>query len=122
MLIMLFLYCLSKTRLSCCQEIIIILFRILLNINEISLNTLLLSSSVNGEKYKCSYLRPEKLGSQKLNYYISRLFSSAYSLFFVSMHIVTGPSLSNSTFIIAPNSPVPIDLPIASVMSSQKRL
>ena len=45
-----------------------------------------------------------------------------HSLFFVSMHIVTGPSLSNSTSIIAPNSPVPIGFPKADVSNSQKRL
>ena len=37
----------------------------------------------------------------------------AYSLFFVSMQMVTGPSLRSSTFMSAPNSPVPTCLPIA---------
>lgn len=36
---------------------------------------------------------------------------AVYSLFFVSIQIVTGPSFSNSTFISAPNSPVPTGLP-----------
>ena len=36
-----------------------------------------------------------------------------YSLFFVSIHIVTGPSFNNSTFMSAPNSPVPIGFPNA---------
>ena len=36
-----------------------------------------------------------------------------YSLFLVSMQMVTGPSLSNSTFMSAPNSPVPTGLPKA---------
>ena len=33
---------------------------------------------------------------------------SYYSLFFVSMHIVTGPSFKSSTFMSAPKMPVPI--------------
>ena len=37
-----------------------------------------------------------------------------YSLFFVSMMIVTGPSLTRETFISAPNSPVGTGFPIAS--------
>ena len=36
----------------------------------------------------------------------------AYSLFFVSMQMVTGPSFSNSTFMSAPKSPVPIVFPM----------
>ena len=41
-------------------------------------------------------------------------FYGAYSLFLVSMQMVTGPSLSSSTFMSAPNSPVPTGLPRAS--------
>ena len=36
------------------------------------------------------------------------------------MQIVTGPSLSSSTFMSAPNSPVPISFPIAELILSQK--
>ncbi len=43
-----------------------------------------------------------------------------YSLFFVSIQIVTGPSFNSSTFISAPNSPVPTCLPIASESCEQK--
>jgi hypothetical protein len=42
-----------------------------------------------------------------------------YSLFLVSMHIVTGPSFSISTFMSAPNSPVPTGFPMASERSLQ---
>lgn len=43
-----------------------------------------------------------------------------YSLFLVSIQIVTGPSFSNSTFISAPNLPVPTCFPIASESWAQK--
>ena len=46
--------------------------------------------------------------------------SHGYSLFLVSMQMVTGPLFSNSTFMSAPNSPVPISLPKAFVNASQK--
>lgn len=46
-------------------------------------------------------------------------FWGAYSLFFVSMQIVTGPSFKSSTFMSAPNSPVPTCLPIASLSLRQ---
>lgn len=49
-------------------------------------------------------------------------FIKIYSLCLVSMQMVTGPSLRRSTSIMAPNSPVPTGLPIASVISSTKRL
>ena len=42
---------------------------------------------------------------------ISIQFVINYSLFFVSITIVTGPSFSSSTFISAPNTPVPTVLP-----------
>ena len=48
------------------------------------------------------------------------LFFSIYSLFLVSIHIVTGPSFSSSTFMSAPNSPVATCLPIASESCVQK--
>ncbi len=38
----------------------------------------------------------------------------SYSLFFVSMMIVTGPSFTSATFMSAPNSPVGTGFPIAS--------
>ena len=41
-------------------------------------------------------------------------FADFYSLFFVSMQMVTGPSFNSSTFMSAPNSPVPTGLPRAS--------
>ena len=41
--------------------------------------------------------------------------SAFYSLFFVSIEMVTGPSFNSSTFMSAPNSPVPIGFPIASL-------
>ena len=43
-----------------------------------------------------------------------------YSLFLVSIQMVTGPSLTSSTFMSAPNSPVPTCLPSASLMRVQK--
>ena len=46
---------------------------------------------------------------------------SAYFLCLVSMQIVTGPSLSSSTSIMAPNSPVPTGLPSTALSTSQKR-
>lgn len=42
-----------------------------------------------------------------------------YSLCFVSIQMVTGPSLSSSTFMSAPNSPVPTDFPSAVLRSLQ---
>ena len=49
-------------------------------------------------------------------------FFICYSLFLVSIHIVTGPSLSSSTFMSAPNSPVPTGLPRAVLKSLQNFL
>ena len=43
-----------------------------------------------------------------------------HSLFLESMMMVTGPSLSSSTFMSAPNSPVPTSLPIAVLNCWQK--
>ena len=43
-----------------------------------------------------------------------RHFLIPYSLLWVSIMIVTGPSFSNSTFMSAPNSPVPTGFPSAS--------
>lgn len=47
-------------------------------------------------------------------------FFSYYSLFFVSIQMVTGPSFSSSTFMSAPNSPVATCLPSCWLKSPQK--
>ena len=52
-------------------------------------------------------------------YFFLCFFQCDYSLFFVSMQMVTGPSFNNSTFMSAPNSPVPISLPNAKLNSLQ---
>lgn len=46
-----------------------------------------------------------------LSYLFELINLLLYSLFLVSITIVTGPSFTNSTFISAPNSPVPIFFP-----------
>ena len=48
------------------------------------------------------------------------LSNNRYSLLFVSIQIVTGPSLMSATFISAPNSPVPTSLPIRLERVEQK--
>ena len=48
------------------------------------------------------------------------LSNNCYSLLFVSIQIVTGPSLMSATFISAPNSPVPTSLPIRLERVEQK--
>jgi len=47
-------------------------------------------------------------------------FQCHYSLFLVSIHIVTGPLFRSSTFMSAPNSPVPTSLPRPMLSSWQK--
>lgn len=50
--------------------------------------------------------------------YIQTAGRLPYSLFFVSMQMVTGPSLSSSTFMSAPNSPVCTGLPNCTAMAA----
>ena len=54
-----------------------------------------------------------------INLCLKFLKSHDYSLFLVSMQIVTGPSLSNSTFMSAPNVPVLTGFSISLSIASQ---
>ena len=59
--------------------------------------------------------------TQKLSFVIPSEAKESHSLFFVSMQIVTGPSLTRATCMSAPKVPVGTGLPSASDRAAQKR-
>ena len=80
------------------------------------LSTLLFCPSVLLSKKQNSFVL---LSHPQLRFSVL-LSNNRYSLLFVSIQIVTGPSLMSATFISAPNSPVPTSLPIRLERVEQK--
>lgn len=67
-------------------------------------------------------MKEEKVATIKTDFFRLHGSIGLYSLFFVSIIIVTGPLLTSDISIIAPNSPLPTDFPVSSDNLSIKSL